>query len=99
MMWLPMGMPQKSIHTKTSTTYQFKTREPMASYLTLISIGHYDREVLKAKDGTPIYNYYYKGIAPKDKEVFAHEADIMAFFSEKFGPYPFCFSGYCFCTR
>ena len=87
------GLPQKSIHTKTSTTYQFKTREPMASYLTLISIGHYDREVLKAKDGTPIYNYYYKGISQKDKEVFAHEADIMAFFSEKFGPYPFASAG------
>ena len=87
------GMPQKSIETKTSTTYQFKTREPMASYLTLISIGHYDREVLKAKDGTPIYNYYYKGIAQKDKEVFMQEADIMAFFSEKFGAYPFASAG------
>ena len=87
------GMPQKSIHTKTSTTYQFKTREPMASYLTLISIGHYDREVLKAKDGTPIYNYYYKGIAQKDKEVFAQEAAIMEFFSKKFGPYPFASAG------
>ena len=87
------GIPQKSIHTKKSTTYQFKTREPMASYLTLISIGHYDNEVLKAKDGTPIYNYYYKGIAQKDKEVFAQQADMMAFFSEKFGAYPFASAG------
>ena len=87
------GIPQKSIHTKTNTTYQFKTREPMASYLTLISIGHYDHEVLKAKDGTPIYNYYYKGIAKKDKEVFTQQANIMAFFSEKFGTYPFASAG------
>ncbi len=87
------GVPQKNIYTKTSITYQFKTREPMASYLTLVSIGHYDREVLKAKDGTPIYNYYYKGIAIKDKEIFAKQADIMSFFSEKFGTYPFASAG------
>jgi len=87
------GIPQKSVHTKTSTTYHFKTREPMASYLTLIAIGHYDQEILKAKDGTPIYNYYYKGIAKKDKAVFTQQADIMDFFSKKFGTYPFASAG------
>jgi len=87
------GIPGKTLQTDNLKTYHFKTREPMASYLTLISIGHYDREELTAKDGTPIYNYYYKGITPKDKKVFSSQADIMAYFSEKFGNYPFASAG------
>ena len=87
------GTPQKTVKNTTHTTYNFKTREPMASYLAMVAIGHYDLEEVKAKDGTPIYNYYYKGMKAKDKEVFAKQADIMAFFSEKFGAYPFASAG------
>ncbi len=87
------GIPSKSTEAQSLKTYNFETREPMASYLTMVAIGHYDLEQLEAKDGTPIYNYYYKGMKEKDKKVFGNEADIMAFFSEKFGAYPFASAG------
>ena len=87
------GIPQKSIyHTKT-TSYHFVTREPMASYLTVIAIGHYDLEILKTDKGIPIYNYYYKGMKEKDKKIFSYQAEILAFFSKKFGAYPFASAG------
>ena len=87
------GTPGKTTERKGTKTYHFKTRKPLASYLTVVAIGHYDLEKCRAKDGTPIYNYYYKGMKDKDKKVFSKEADIMAFFSEKFGAYPFASSG------
>ena len=83
------GAPQKSIYHTDSTSYHFIAKEPMASYLTLIAIGQYDLEVLQTKLGVTIYNYYYKGMKQKDKNVFSNQAEILAFFSEKFGDYPF----------
>jgi len=87
------GIPQKSINNKDKTTYNFETREPMASYLTLIAIGHYDLELAKTDDGIPIYNYFYKGMEEKDKKVFGYQSEMLAFFSEKFGAYPFASAG------
>jgi aminopeptidase N len=87
------GMPQKSIYHSHTTSYHFITREPMASYLTMIAIGHYDREVSTTKSGIPIYNYYFKGMKEKDKQTFQKQAEILDFFSEKFGAYPFSSAG------
>jgi len=88
------GIPEETTETENLKTYNFKTREPMASYLTVIAIGHYDLEKLTAKDGTPLYNYYFKGMKEEDKKVFANEIEIMSFFSEKFGAYPFASGGF-----
>ena len=87
------GTPQETIHHKQTTSYHFKTREPMASYLTLLAIGHYDLELLKTDTDIPIYNYYCKGMKEKDKKVFSHQSDILTFFSQKFGAYPFASAG------
>ena len=87
------GTPSIPIENDTYKTCHFETREPMASYLTMISIAHYDLEKLEAKDGTPIYNYYYKGMPEDLKKPFKKEVEIMAFFSEKFGAYPFASAG------
>ncbi len=87
------GIPQKTVYDKQTTSYHFTTREPMASYLTMVAIGHYDLETLKTNNDIPIYNYYYKGMKEKDKKVFKNQARILAFFSEKFGAYPFASAG------
>jgi len=87
------GIPQKTIYNKETTSYHFTAKEPMASYLTMVAIGQYDKEVLQTKSGIPIYNYYYKGMKEKDKQVFSNQAEILAFFSEKFGAYPFASAG------
>jgi len=87
------GIPSEPVEKAGEKYFHFETREPMASYLTMIAIGHYDLEKLLAKDGTPIYNYYYKGMKKELKKPFEKEAEIMAFYSEKFGPYPFASAG------
>jgi aminopeptidase N len=87
------GIPQESTSHADMQSFHFTTREPMASYLTMIAIGHYDRELLKTESAIPIYNYYYKGMEEKDKEVFKHQADMLTFFSEIFGAYPFASAG------
>jgi len=87
------GIPSKTIEKESTKTFHFETREPLASYLTMISIGHYDLEKLEAKDGTPIYNYYYKGMSEELKKPFENQTKILAFFSEIFGTYPFASAG------
>jgi len=83
------GMPGKIEENGETKTYNFSTREPLASYLTVVEIGHYDRVFSKTKNGVPVYSYYYKGMRDENKRIFEKQNEIMEFFSDKFGSYPF----------
>jgi len=83
------GTPGKTETTEKKSAYSFEAKVPMATYLSMIHIGYFDLEKSQTKNGTPIYNYFYRGITPAFKASFAPEQKILEFFSEKFGPYPF----------
>jgi aminopeptidase N len=83
------GIPGKTETTEKKSTYTFTAKMPMATYLSMIHIGHFDLEKSQTKNGTPIYDYFYRGITPAFKASFAPEQKILEFFSEKFGAYPF----------
>ena len=83
------GMPGKVEQNGETKTYNFSTREPLASYLTVVEIGHYNMVFSKTKNAVPVYSYYYKGMSDKDKKLFDKQNEIMEFFSDKFGAYPF----------
>lgn len=72
-----------------SRTYNFEARDPMASYLATVHVGNYVAEDLKAADGTPIRNYYPPDIAKDASHDFGRVPEMMEFFGEKFGKYPF----------
>jgi len=70
------------------TTYRWRLREPVATYLTTIAVGHW--RVLRSTlaDGTPVIDAY----APSADGARAAEGrlpEILEFLSSKFGPYPF----------
>ena len=72
-----------------STTYNFAARDPMASYLSTVHVGDYVSEDLKSPSGVPIRNYFPADIVKEASHDFARVPEMMEFFSEKFGKYPF----------
>ena len=89
------GTPQKveKHKDKALKTYHFSAKEPMATYLSMVHIGHYDRVDSQTKSGVPVYDYFYKGITEEFKAQFSKENEILSFYEEIFGPYPFKSAG------
>lgn len=72
-----------------TSTYNFEARDPMASYLATVHTGNYLEEKMVSKGGVPIRNYFPPDIAEKASRDFSEVPDMVDFFSEKFGKYPF----------
>lgn len=82
------GSLESSVRSGSTTTWDYQQRAPMASYLAAIQIGRYVAKELTGP--TPL-----RVVAPSDLSgpgydaSFGKQPDMMAFFSESFGPYPF----------
>ncbi len=72
-----------------STTYRFKVRDPMASYLLTINIGDFDIETSLSKNDVPIRNYFDVNLSKDYRRSFARQGEMVDYFSELFGAYPF----------
>lgn len=72
-----------------TNTFNFEARDPMASYLATVHVGNYVEEKSITKSGVPIRNYFPPDIAEAASRDFAQVPDMVDFFSEKFGKYPF----------
>ena len=72
-----------------STTFVYASDDPMASYLTVVAVGLFEEAPEAGPDGLPIRNYFSSGVPQVEREFFARQADMMKFFADSFGPYPF----------
>ncbi len=72
-----------------TTTYLFKLRDPMASYLATINIGEFNEETMQSPSGIPIRNYYEINLPKGVNRPFARQGEMLDYFSQIFGPYPF----------
>jgi aminopeptidase N len=70
-------------------THLWQTRDPQASYLAAINIGHFVIQHIEGPNGLPIRNYFDVCCAVGAEESFAQTSDMIAFFSSVFGDYPF----------
>ena len=74
-------------------TSRFEARDPMASYLATVCIGLFDVVESEGPGGLPLTHYFYKAEdeerRARSRRAFERTADQIAFFSERFGPYPF----------
>jgi aminopeptidase N len=61
----------------------------MASYLATINIGDFDEETMESPSGIPIRNYYAVGLPKGVNEPFARQGEMLEYYGEIFGPYPF----------
>ena len=83
------GTPQKTEVKHKTKTFHFTSREPMATYLTVIHIGQYDRVDSVTKSGIRVHDYFYRGISDEFKAMFSKENEILDFYAKIFVPYPF----------
>lgn len=71
------------------TTYVWEMAQPVASYLVTVNIAEYVIDTGEGPDGLPIRNFFPPGLAEKGAVEFAKTPDMIAFFEDLFGPYPF----------
>ncbi len=83
------GVLKEKTDRGDATTYLFTLRDPMATYLATINIGDFNEETMTAPNGIPIRNYYAAGLPQEVNEAFARQGEMLAYFSEIFGEYPF----------
>ena len=72
-----------------TTTFTFEARNPMASYLATIDIDEFDLETSQSEHGVLIRNYYPTGSPEAMGKPFARQGEMIDYFSDVFGPYPF----------
>ncbi|MBI5840703.1 MAG: M1 family metallopeptidase [Chloroflexi bacterium] len=83
------GVLMESVDNGGTTTFVFEAREPMASYLATVNIDEFDVETMESENGIPIRNYYSTGLPREVREPFARQGEMLVYFSELFGDYPF----------
>lgn len=71
------------------TTYVWASAHPIASYLTTLAIGEFDVETSASPDGVLIRNYFEDSIRQSSRDEFDVTGEMIDFFSDIFGPYPF----------
>ncbi|MCQ3935922.1 MAG: M1 family peptidase [Chloroflexi bacterium] len=83
------GVLTETTSDGVSSTYRFELRDPMASYLATININDFDMETMESEGGVPIRNYYAASLPHSIRKPFARQGEMIDYFSELFGPYPF----------
>lgn len=77
----------------SSTTWHYRTREPMATYLATIQVGSYEEISLGASaSGVPVLAYIPTGDFKLRNRIlhdFRAQAQMLDVYEELFGPYPF----------
>ena len=83
------GILEEATDNGMTTTYIWQMRHPMASYLATVNIGNFRRQDEESSIGVPIRNYFPEGTPDRTMAAFRPTSDMMAFFSEMLGPYPY----------
>jgi aminopeptidase N len=83
------GVLTETIDNGDTTTFVFEARDPMASYLATINIDEFDVETMQSDNGIPIRNYYSTGLSAEVRKPFARQGEMLVYFSDVYGPYPF----------
>jgi aminopeptidase N len=83
------GLLEATIDAGDRTTFEWHARSPMASYLVTIGIAELELETGTSSGGLPLRNYYEPSISARGRAAFARQSEILAFYEELFGPYPF----------
>jgi len=72
-----------------TSTFVWKSAWPMASYLATVNIAVFDVETEDGPNGVLIRNYFEENISQRTRSTFDRQAEMIEFFNEVFGPYPF----------
>lgn len=96
------GLPSRPAKTRGGwTTWYWDAPDPQASYLATASVGDFALTMSRTPSGLPIVNAVDKDLKNTPEEPFrkateeslSRQADIIEFFGQRFGPYPFRSAG------
>jgi aminopeptidase N len=86
----PVGSPSTA---DGRTTFVWRETDPMASYLSTASIGDYQPTTQTGPGGLPILDYVDTGLTPENRATteasLALQPEMIDFFDDVYGPYPF----------
>lgn len=84
------GVLEETVDNGESTTYVFEARDPMVSYLTTVNIySGFTVDTATSSTGVPIRNYFAEGLPEEKLAPFDLQPEMLDYFSEIFGAYPF----------
>lgn len=83
------GLLQEVIDNGATSTYSWEASDPLASYLVTVNIAEYEVQTEEGPNGLPIRNFFPPELAADGAFDFGRTAEMIAFYSELFGPYPF----------
>ncbi len=83
------GLFQRRLDNGDTATYVFEAHDPMASYLVTVGVGDFDVVNEETEAGVPIRNYFEVDIPSDTRADFRRTPEMIEYFSELFGPYPF----------
>ncbi|MBF9134828.1 M1 family metallopeptidase [Plantactinospora sp. S1510] len=75
--------------SKGWTTFVWRARDPMASYLSTASVGDYDLRRSTGPHGLPIIDAVDRDLGPDAADGLARTREMISFFADLFGRYPF----------
>ena len=83
------GVLKATLPLDGETTYVFEEAHPMATYLVTVNIGDLTRLEGASPDGVPMRSYVPTPLADRAPSVLANVPEMVDFFSDLYGPYPF----------
>ncbi|WP_405605643.1 M1 family metallopeptidase [Streptomyces sp. NBC_01410] len=87
------GELMKKVTTGGRTTYAWKSRQPMASYLAMLAIGEYRPTESRTSSGVPVLTVVDPAVGTKHAQLIAQVPEIVEWGELNFGPYPFSSAG------
>jgi aminopeptidase N len=75
--------------TDGGTRWVYEVAHPMATYLATLAVGDLTFEESAGPGGLPVRNVYDDDLAAEASETFARQGEMIDFYDDLFGPYPF----------
>ncbi|MEV0153871.1 M1 family metallopeptidase [Micromonospora sp. NPDC050686] len=79
------GTPGK----RSGNTFSYRSADPVASYLTTLAVGKFEKLTAKGPRGIPLTYWYRKGADDKLLPYLKKSPQYLTWLENKFGPYPF----------
>jgi aminopeptidase N len=83
------GLLKNETDNGDTRTYLWEATTPMASYLATVNIGIFEVVTEAGPDGLPIRNYFPAENLAEGTAATSKTGDMIAYYSDTFGPYPF----------
>ncbi|MEU7175957.1 M1 family metallopeptidase [Micromonospora tulbaghiae] len=74
---------------QSGTTFSYRSTDPVATYLTTLAVGKYQKLTAAGPRGVPLTYWYRKGTDDKLLPYLKKSPQYLTWLEKKFGPYPF----------